>query len=109
MDNFRDPIFKGCTRPAMFLGVPMVPFLVVSGGFLLAGVWLMYLITPLVSVFLILTYVPLFLTLRQITKKDDQRLAQLLMRARMRHRHGAGRKFWKAVSYGPMTYTKRKP
>jgi type IV secretion system protein VirB3 len=108
MDDFRDPIFKGCTRPAMFLGVPMVPFLVVSGLFLVAGVWLMYLISPVISILIILAYVPLVIAMQQITKKDDQRLAQLFMRMRMRHRHGHGRKVWNAISYGPLTYLKRK-
>ncbi|ESQ92556.1 hypothetical protein ABENE_07925 [Asticcacaulis benevestitus DSM 16100 = ATCC BAA-896] len=92
----------------MFLGVPMVPFLVISATFLLAAVWLMYLISPIVSVLILLVYVPLVLAMRQITKKDDQRLGQMFLRARMRLRHQSGRKLWCAISYSPLTYMKRK-
>ncbi|MDI7776577.1 VirB3 family type IV secretion system protein [Asticcacaulis sp. EMRT-3] len=108
MDDFRDPIFKGCTRPAMFLGVPMMPFLMVTGVCLLAGGWLMYLISPVVSLFIGLTYVAIVAVMRQVTRKDDQRLHQLLMRARMRHRHGAARRRWDALSFAPLAYKKRK-
>ena len=53
-------------------------------------------------------YVPILLTMKAITKKDDQRLHQMMMRARMRFRHGAGRALWGATSFGPLRLKKRK-
>jgi type IV secretion system protein VirB3 len=106
-ERFRDPIFRGCTRPAMLIGVPMVPLLVVSGTLLMVTMWCVYLVSPYVSMFLVVIYVPIFVTMRQITKKDDQRLHQMMMRLRMRLRHAAGRVTWGATSYSPLRLKKR--
>jgi type IV secretion system protein VirB3 len=108
VEGFRDPIFRGCTRPAMLAGVPMIPLLVVSGVFLLVTMWCVYLVSPYVALYLAVTYVPILLTMKAITKKDDQRLHQMMMRARMRFRHGAGRALWGATSFGPLRLKKRK-
>ena len=108
MEGFRDPIFKGCTRPAMFAGVPMLPFLLVTGIFLLLAMWCFYLLSAYVSLFLGIIYIPVVVTMKQITKKDDQRLRQMMMRARMRFRQQAGRRLWGAISFSPVRYKKRK-
>lgn len=92
----------------MFMGVPMIPFVLVSGIVLILAVWLFYLISPYVTLFVILTYIPIVVWMRQITKKDDQRLKQMLMRARMRGRQRAGRALWGAISYSPIRYKRRK-
>ena len=92
----------------MLVGVPMIPLLIITGTFMLASMWCMYLVSVYVSLFLIIAYVPIVVTMRQITKKDDQRLRQMLLRARMRVRHAAGRKFWSAISYSPIRFKKRK-
>lgn len=105
--SYRDPIFRGCTRPAMFAGVPMVPFLLVSGLFLLLAMWSFYLVSGYVSLLLGMAYVPILVTMRQVTKKDDQRLRQMMMRARMRVRQIAVRARWSAVSYSPIRYKRR--
>jgi type IV secretion system protein VirB3 len=102
-----DPVFKACTRPSMFAGVPMVPFLVISGLFLLVGMWTLLFINFYVPLVLAMIYFPLIAVLRQITKKDDQRLKQLFMRSRMRLRHSAGKALWGAVSYSPISYKRR--
>jgi type IV secretion system protein VirB3 len=107
LERYRDPIFRGCTRPAMLIGVPMIPLLVVTGAFLLVTMWCVYLVSPYVSLFLAFIYVPLLLTMRQITKKDDQRLRHMLMRARMRLRHASGRLLWSTTSYAPLRFKKR--
>lgn len=36
----KDVLFRGCTRPAMFLGVPYVPFFLGAGGCLLLAMYL---------------------------------------------------------------------
>lgn len=107
-DGFRDPIFTGCTRPAMLGGVPTVPLILICGLTLLLSVWLYYLVSGYVSLGLVLLTIPLLLWMRQITKHDDQRLRQMLLRARMRLRHGPSRATWGAISYGPLTFKKRR-
>lgn len=74
-----DTIFKGCTRPQMLVGVPMMPMMglvmVVSIGALLSIAirpW-----APLVV--LMLGAVPYF-RLRKLSEKDDQRLRQIWIR-----------------------------
>jgi type IV secretion system protein VirB3 len=108
MDSFRDPIFRGCTRPAMFLGVPLVPFLIATAAFALPMLWTFYLLSAYVSLFLVMAYIPVLLTMREVTKRDDQRLRQLLMRAAMRIRQRKARRFWSASSYSPLRYKARK-
>lgn len=109
MDGFREPIFKACTRPAMFAGVPMLPFLLVTGVFMLLGMWLFYLVSGYVTLLLGIAYIPIIVTMKSVTKKDDQRLRQMLLRSRMRtFRHGAGRELWGAISFSPIRYKRRK-
>lgn len=98
--------FKGCTRPAMFMGVPMMHFLLVSGVFMLASMWCFYLVSAYVSLGLVMAYAPIVVVMREMTKKDDQRLRQLLMRARMRYRH-FNKSLWGALSFSPLRYKRR--
>ncbi len=107
-DGFRDPIFKGCTRPAMLGGVPTVPLIVIGGVTLLLSVWSFYLVSGYVSLFLVLMAIPVVVTMREITKKDDQRLRQVMMRARMRMRHLGSRVTWGAISYGSLRFKRRR-
>lgn len=102
----RHRFFKGCTRPAMFIGVPLMPFLLVSGCFLLLIVWCMQFVSGYAALMLFLVYVPMLLVMRQITKKDDQRLRQMLLRMRMRVRH-LNKPYWQTISFAPLRYKKR--
>ena len=106
--GFRAPLFAGCTRPAMLGGVPTVPLILICGLTLLLSVWLYYLVSGYLSLGLMLVILPLLLWMRQITKTDDQRLRQVLLRARMRLRHGPSRATWGAISYGPLPFKKRR-
>lgn len=103
MDNFdpRDPLFKGCTRPAMLFGVPLVPLAVVGGVVVLISVW-----TTILFAF---TLIPIVITMRIIAKSDDQqfRLLGLKFLFRVINRNKNGR-FWKASAYSPIAFTKRK-
>ena len=96
----RDPIFKGCTRPAMVWGVPIVPFVLVFGLVTLTAVWS--------SLFLFIAFVPLYTLMRLIVRSDDQqfRLLGLKAKCRLLHRNRNGR-FWKASTYGPVAFVKR--
>jgi type IV secretion system protein VirB3 len=103
MDDFdpRDPLFKGCTRPAMMFGVPLVPLASVSVVVILLSVW--------TTIFFAATLVPIILTMRQIAKSDDQQFRLLGLKLLFRginYNHNA--KFWKASVYSPLAFKKRK-
>lgn len=91
----------------MMFGVPMVPFLAVTGVFMLVTMWSFYLLGGYVALTLIAIYIPLVIVMRHITKQDDQRLRQVLMRARMRIPHRGGMSMWGAVSFSPIRYKRR--
>ena len=103
MEEFdpRDPLFKGCTRPAMMFGVPLVPLAAVSVVVILLSVW--------TTVFFAATLVPIIMTMRQIAKSDDQQFRLLGLKLLFRgvnYNHNA--KFWKASAYSPFAFKKRK-
>ena len=92
----------------MLGGVPTIPLILVCGLTLLLSVWSFYLVSGYLSLFIVFVTIPVVVTMREMTKKDDQRLRQVLMRARMRLRHRASRRTWGAISYGPLTFTRRR-
>jgi type IV secretion system protein VirB3 len=103
--NDGDPIFKGCTRPSMIFGVPLVPLTVAMLPVLLIGIWGMWL-APVVGLSALVLMVPIFIILRWITKKDDQRLLQHLLRLKMRYKQ-RNLKHWVSASYSPIEYKKK--
>ena len=92
----------------MLGGVPTIPLILLCGLTLLLSVWSFYLVSGYVSLFILFVTIPVIVAMREMTKKDDQRLRQVLMRARMRLRHRASRRTWGAISYGPLTFTRRR-
>ena len=90
----------------MFLGVPLVAFLSITGVFLLIGVWGFYLVSPYLTLALLLLYIPLVLLMRYMTRLDDQRLRQLWLRTRVRGPQ-ANHDVWGAVSFSPLRYKRR--
>jgi type IV secretion system protein VirB3 len=104
-DTLKDPVFKGCTRPAMLWGVPLVAFLLVVGGMLLPAIWAL-LASPPVGVGILFLMIPVFVTMRTVTKRDDQRLAQLALRLRMKLMQ-RNRAFWGAHAYAPIRFKRR--
>jgi len=51
--------------------------------------------------------IPIIVTMRLISKSDDQRLMQYVLRLKMSARH-RNSQFWGAKSYAPTAYRKRK-
>ncbi|MEM5295629.1 VirB3 family type IV secretion system protein [Burkholderia sp. JPY481] len=105
MHSLKDPVFKGCTRPAMLWGVPLVSFLVIGGGMLIPAIWAL-LASPPLGVAILFLMIPVFVAMRMITRYDDQRLAQYSLRARMVLRQG-NRRFWGMHSYVPVLLKRR--
>jgi len=104
--NYRDPVFRGCTRPPMFLGAPMVPVILVTGLAVLLAMLGLF-VSPFISIGVITAYVPVFAWMRAVTKTDDQRLNQLLLRLRLRTRMQGGRTAWGALTFIPLVFKKR--
>jgi type IV secretion system protein VirB3 len=105
MSPLKDPVFKGCTRPAMLWGVPLVPFLMIGGGMLIPAIWAL-LASPPVGVAVLFLIIPVFVTMRAMTRHDDQRLAQCALRVRMKFRQrNCG--FWGAHAYVPVRLKRR--
>lgn len=103
-----DPLFKGCTRPAMLVGVPMIPMIVVCIGIFLPGMWLL-LFVGRIGLVLIFGVLPIVVWwMREVTKKDDYRLAQLMQRWSLRIRQRNGALWGKGVAaYSPIQYRRR--
>lgn len=101
-DDFYDPIYKGCTAPSTILGVPLIPFIL---GALVIGqltVLSFYFIRLSVALVFIIIGAFLYAWARKVGQNDEHRLLQYLMKARMRGRQSATRKFWGAVSFSPL-------
>lgn len=105
MNPLKDPVFKGATRPAMIWGVPLVAFLLVGGGMLIPAIWAL-LASPPLGVAVLFLMIPVFVVMRVITRHDDQRLAQYLLRVRMVLRQG-NRRFWGGHAYVPVRLKRR--
>jgi type IV secretion system protein VirB3 len=105
MNLLKDPVFKGCTRPALLWGVPLVPVLMVGAGMLIPAIWAL-LTSPPLGVGILLLMIPVFVAMRVITRNDDQRLAQLALRLRMIRRQ-RNRRFWGAHAYVPVRLKRR--
>lgn len=99
----KNVLFRGCTRPAMFMGVPYIPFFVGAGGCLMGAMYSSQVWKPGFLVFLILMPVVIMI-MRQMAKRDEMifRLLSLnwrfLFRARNRGEHGG------ALVFSPHDY-----
>src|SRR5688572_6280495 len=96
----KDPLFKGCTRPALLFGVPLYPLALVSGAVLLVSIW--------TTIWLAFAILPLVFVMRLVTRADDQqfRLLGLRIYFRVLHYNHNGR-FWRASVYSPFSFVKR--
>lgn len=77
----KNALFRGCTRPAMFMGVPYIPFFIGAGSCLLMAMYFNLL-------FLLLIPVVVFV-MRQMARRDEMifRLLglRLLFRTKVRN------------------------
>lgn len=96
-------IYKGATRPAMKLGVPLVPLVALSGAGMLAALWGGTLWSGWVVPAVLLAVAPALLWMRWVTRRDDQRLRQMALALRLRLRD-RNHRLWHARSYSPTVY-----
>ena len=98
-----EAIYKGATRPAMKLGIPLVPLVVLFGSGMLLIMWGGILVSWWVALGVLLALAPVLIWMRFVTGKDDQRFRQMFIAMKLRH-HDRNRHFWKARSYAPTLY-----
>ncbi len=101
-EDYFDPIYKGSTAPAMVLGVPLLPFILGAVVIGQLAILSFYFISLSVMVSWLVIGVFAFLYARKVSQNDEHRLLQLMLKARMRGRQGATRRFWGAVSFSPI-------
>jgi type IV secretory pathway VirB3-like protein len=103
LSTFCEPVYKGFIDPSTVLGVPMIPFLLVTTvvfelallGFLFFG--------PAALLFVAIIYLYTLMWARGIGANDIQRLRQVMLRSQIRRGQGLSRLHWGAVSFGPST------
>ncbi|MFO1219609.1 MAG: VirB3 family type IV secretion system protein [Burkholderiaceae bacterium] len=98
-----EAIYKGATRPAMKLGIPLVPLVVLFGLGMLLSIWGGILVSGWVVLAVVLAIGPALGWMRFVTRKDDQRFRQMFLAAKLRL-HDRNRRFWHARSYAPTLY-----
>jgi type IV secretion system protein VirB3 len=98
-----EAIYKGATRPAMKLGIPLVPLVVLFGGGMLLIVWGGTLLSWWLVLAVLLALVPALLWMRWVTAQDDQRFRQMFLATKLRL-HDRNHAFWRARSYSPTVY-----
>ncbi len=101
-------IFKGATRPALLLGAPMIPLILLGLGCLLPIGFLIVVFRniPLAMVLVVVFGVGL-VYMRHVAKKDPWLFEAKLKRLWLRRRKGNTAQ-WGGVSYSP-TRMKRRP
>ena len=98
-----EAIYKGATRPAMKLGIPLVPLVSLFGGGMLLVMWVGPLLTWWIVPLVLFALVPALSWMRFVTRKDDQRFRQIFVAAKLWW-HDRNRRFWHARSYSPTLY-----
>ncbi|MBZ8142823.1 type VI secretion protein, partial [Rubrivivax gelatinosus] len=98
-----EPIYKGATRPAMLLGVPLIPFIVLFGTAMLLVLWGGLLVSWWIAVVVVGAVGPAIGWMRYVTRRDDQRLRQMFVLARLLV-HDRNRRHWAGRSYSPTIY-----
>jgi type IV secretion system protein VirB3 len=74
----KNALFRGCTRPPMFLGVPYVPFFLAAGGCLLLAMYFNLLYLLLIP--------PVIFVMRQMARRDEMIFRLLGLRLQFRTR-----------------------
>jgi type IV secretion system protein VirB3 len=98
-----EAIYKGATRPAMKLGIPLVPLVVLLGLAGLLVLWGGLLISGWLALGAVLAVVPALVWMRLVTRKDDQRFRQMTLALKLRLRDH-NQRLWHARSYSPTVY-----
>lgn len=72
----KNVLFRGCTRPAMFMGVPYLPFAIAAGSCLL--------LTFYFNMWFLLLLPPVMFVMRQMARRDEMIFRLLGLRLQFR-------------------------
>lgn len=98
-----EAIYKGATRPAMKLGIPLVPLVVLFGTGMLLIMWVGSLVTWWIVPVVLVAIGPALGWMRFVTRKDDQRFRQIFVATKLWFNDRNGR-LWHSRSYAPYLY-----
>jgi type IV secretion system protein VirB3 len=98
-----EAIYKGATRPAMKLGIPLVPLVVLFGSGMLLILWGGTLLSWWLAPMVLVAWLPALVWMRYVTHLDDQRFRQMFVAMKLRL-HDRNRGFWHARCYAPTLY-----
>lgn len=84
----------------------MLPFILGTVVFAQVAVLGYFFIGLSFIIFIFILYCFAFVWARRISRNDDQRLSQFIMRVRMRGPQGASKRYWGAVSFSPLQVRK---
>ena len=98
-----EAIYKGATRLAMKLGIPLVPLVLLFGTGMLLILWGGLLVSWWVAAGVVVTVLPALAWMRWVTRQDDQRFRQMFVAFKL-WLHDRNRRFWGARSYASNTY-----
>ena len=98
-----EAIYKGATRPAMKLGIPLVPLVVLFGIAMLLIMWVGALVTWWILPVVLVAIGPALGWMRFVTRKDDQRFRQIFVATKLWF-HDRNRRLWCSRSYSPYLY-----
>jgi type IV secretion system protein VirB3 len=74
----KNALFRGCTRPAMFMGVPYIPFFMGAGGGLLCAMYF--------NMWFLLSIPVVIFIMRQMARRDEMIFRLLGLRFQFRTR-----------------------
>ena len=92
--------YKGATRPAMKLGIPLVPLVVLFGTGMLLIMWVGSLVTWWIVPVVLVAIGPALGWMRFVTRKDDQRFRQIFVATKLWF-NDRNRRLWRSRSYAP--------
>ncbi|KRG72071.1 type IV secretion system protein VirB3 [Pseudoxanthomonas dokdonensis] len=77
----KNALFRGCTRPPMFLGVPYIPFFIAAGSVLLLAMY--------TNMFFLFLLPVVIFVMRQMARRDEMifRMLGLHLQTRLRTRN----------------------
>lgn len=101
-------IYTGCSRPALYLGVPIVVLVLSALGALLAAGSAGMFISGWAVLPVVLSFIVFYAWARTITRMDEWRLSQVALKLKVRGLRGF-RRTASSVTYVAYKFEKRRP
>ena len=100
MNDYYEPVYKGCTSPSTIAGVPTLPFVLSAVVFAQLGL-VAFMTTGAAGILTVaVIYGYVLRWARRVSRSDDHRLEQMIKRLKIRHGHRLSTRYWGAGTYG---------